>query len=433
MSSNAPPWILLVVLVVAAAASSSLSSSSSSTSPSPLVSSGLKNLGNTCYMNAQLQCAYHIPRVRNLVLDPPPRRTKSKEPAEKCDEEDESTTESCSTDENAERESGEEKKEETEDEETMALQALRLLFHDMNLAARNRNLGPAEAKTLCRVLGIPIGEQQDSQEFWKLLLPALNLTPLTDLYQGAFEDYIVALDGSGRERRREESFLDLSLDVSGGSVTTALDNLFGQPELLSEADGNGWRPEKGADKVDAHKGSLLIPHGLPPILQLHLKRFNYDWNTGVTRKLNDPFAFPLELDLSSTCNKDGDASQVIYDLQAIVIHVGVYESGHYYAYVRPDVRNEDSWYRINDEVVTPVTFDEVYTDACGGRAPKLEQSKTPTDVDTPTERKQNPIQRFFGLFSGAGGKPYGYGGRTSNAYVLQYVKRSDVPMLFDQQ
>ena len=57
-------------------------------------------------------------------------------------------------------------------------------------------------------------EQQDSQEFWKLLLPALEIESVSDLYKGSFEDYIKALDGSERERRREELFLDLSLDVA---------------------------------------------------------------------------------------------------------------------------------------------------------------------------------------------------------------------------
>jgi len=65
-----------------------------------------------------------------------------------------------------------------------------------------------------------------------------------------------------------------------------------KPELLSEKEGNGWRPEKGADKVDALKGSLLRAQGLPSLLQLHLKRFRYDWQTDVMSKINDKFEFP---------------------------------------------------------------------------------------------------------------------------------------------
>ena len=41
----------------------------SSSLPSILPSGGLVNLGNTCYLNAQLQCAYHIPYIRELILN----------------------------------------------------------------------------------------------------------------------------------------------------------------------------------------------------------------------------------------------------------------------------------------------------------------------------------------------------------------------------
>jgi hypothetical protein len=53
--------------------------------------------------------------------------------------------------------------------------------------------------------------------------------------------------------------------------------------LLGVAEGNGWRPEKGADKVNVRKGSSLIAKGLPSILQFLLKRFDYSWRQNAER------------------------------------------------------------------------------------------------------------------------------------------------------
>ena len=208
------------------------------------------------------------------------------------------------------------------------------------------------------------------------------------------------------------------------SVLESLNKTFGEPELLSVAEGNGWRPEKGADKVDAHKGSKLIVQGLPNILQLHLKRFNYDWQSGVMSKLNNRFTFPDVLDLSSICHpKDdgGNPDDCVYDLQSIVIHMGEYGVGHYYAYVRPDVQSE-LWYRFNDQIVEEVKYEEVIEDAYGGRAAKR---KT-----IPSEGGFGFIQRIRRLLFESRGASYGYGGSTSNAYVLQYVRRCDIPTLY---
>ncbi len=41
----------------------------------------------------------------------------------------------------------------------------------------------------------------------------MDVEKLSDLYRGAFEDYVAAADDSGRERSREEPFLDVSLEV----------------------------------------------------------------------------------------------------------------------------------------------------------------------------------------------------------------------------
>jgi ubiquitin carboxyl-terminal hydrolase 7 len=106
------------------------------------------------------------------------------------------------------------------------------------------------------------------------------------------------------------------------SLFDSLRSGFGEPELLSVAEGNRWWPEKGADKVNAHKGSTFISKGLPSILQFRLKRFDYDWQTDTMTKLNNRFAFPEELDLSSIrkdVNNKDDALQTKYDLQSILL------------------------------------------------------------------------------------------------------------------
>jgi ubiquitin C-terminal hydrolase len=137
-------------------------------------------LGNTCYLNAQLQTAFHVPKVRDVLMAP---------------------TEIL--EDNA-----------PQKKKSIGLRVMRLLFQEMQASAESGFGDPVAPLQLCQSLGIPVMEQQDSQEFWKLLLPALECPQLMDLYQGAYEDYITAVDGSGRERRREEPFLDLSLEVA---------------------------------------------------------------------------------------------------------------------------------------------------------------------------------------------------------------------------
>ena len=294
---------------------------------------------------------------------------------------------------------------------------MRHVFTDMLQSATGNNV-PVSPRVLTVTLGIPVLEQQDSQEFWKLLLPALQKPDLTKLYSGTLEDYIVAMDGSGRERRREEAYLDLSLDLftdgEKSSVLSSLKKQFGEAEILSVAEGNGWRPAKGADKVDAKKGYSLLQKALPSILQLHLKRFNYDWNRDMMEKLNDPFHFPLELDLSQvSAGSNEELEAPIYDLQSVVIHMGEFGVGHYYAYVRPNIKS-NSWYRFNDDVVTEVSFAEVIADATGGKV-------------CGSASKKGILGKLLGVFQGPS---FGYGGRTSNAYVLQYVRRADIPELY---
>ncbi len=135
-----------------------------------------------------------------------------------------------------------------------------------------------------------------------------------------------------------------------GPTTKTLMNsfrtMFQTPELLSRDEGNGWKPpptpqSSNMDKVDALKGQLLHRQGLPSLLQVHLKQFQYDWRTHTITKLNNRYMFPEDLDLSDIIVTDNDtiASTPVeqnnniftkYILQSVIIHVGPYGSGHYY-------------------------------------------------------------------------------------------------------
>jgi len=362
---------------------------------SSIVSNGLKNVGNTCYMNAQLQCAFHIPAVRDIATSL-------------------SSDLLSSIGSDGIESSGD------QEERTEAALALKEVVDGMVQAA-NQKSHAYMPRSFCMRLGIPPAVQQDSQEFWKLLIPAVGVNELSDLYKGKYEDYISALDGSGREKRRGEIFLDLSLDVSSSS--TLLDSLkdkFGEPELLDVAEGNGWRPEKGAEKVNAHKGSSLLAEGLPPILQFHLLRFNYDWNTDTTTKLNNEFTFPKSMDLAPICIDVEDSDpRSEYELQAVIVHMGEFNVGHYYAYVRPDIES-NKWYRFNDDKVDRVAFEDVIADAFGGQ-----QNKNKI-----RERGGGMGRRIRRLFRNNNKDTFGWGGRTSNAYVVQYVRRSSIQSLY---
>lgn len=296
-------------------------------------------------------------------------------------------------------------------------------------------------------------------------MPEIDCQELTNLYKGKYETYIAALDNTGREKVRTEVFLDLSLDVSNfDQVEASLEDMFTSGEMLLVKEGNGWRPEKGAEKVDAIKGnkwrvgecgsgSVSVSGGntlssggcLPKILQLHLMRFNYDWQTGVMSKINSRFSFGKVLNLKGVCTYDDDevdengggltaiqGDGLLYDLQSVVVHAGEFGSGHYYAYVRPNVR-ENEWFRYDDDRVTQVSFKEVKDDAFGGHIVNRLSKKERQELQGAGNQNRTKVGIWKRLFGSAGGRrnQFGWGGRSSSAYMLQYVRRSDISFLYD--
>ncbi|TRY90837.1 hypothetical protein DNTS_020867 [Danionella cerebrum] len=102
---------------------------------------------------------------------------------------------------------------------------------------------------------------------------------------------------------------------------------------------------------------------LPQILCIHLKRFRNE--CGVTRKLTSNVIFPENFEESvfaagQSGNKvsiDSSRPCEQYSLFAVIVHIGSAMSGHYTAFIRPNL--EQAWYYADDSRVNQVTWEDV--------------------------------------------------------------------------
>ncbi|XP_062511576.1 ubiquitin carboxyl-terminal hydrolase 16-like isoform X2 [Corticium candelabrum] len=132
----------------------------------------------------------------------------------------------------------------------------------------------------------------------------------------------------------------------------------------------------------------LLLHRLPPVLTLHLKRFQ-QVRYGL-QKITEAVLFPFILDLAPFCTGScktpaNEEGRILYSLYGIVEHVGTLRSGHYTAYVKlrsspcqlnhkqdiPELNEvvveskavatgtESNWYHISDSKVSCVSEDRV--------------------------------------------------------------------------
>ena len=325
---------------------------------------GLRNQGNTCYMNSLLQTLHHLPEFRRAIYSIPTNNGGN---------------------------------------ESSAIDAVSLelqrVFYELQFA---EVYGKAEVGTegLTKSFGWgrrEVNVQQDVQEFARMLCDALQSGMkshgVADGIAELFEGRTAAVTRCTRvpfEKEKEERFYDLQLQVQGcGDLHSSLRHFVREERLSGDNKWNTQDPKLG--KQEARRATRF--KRLPPILHLHLKRFEYDVNTGGMEKLQQAFAFPTVLKLHRYMAKNshgpGDPPPV-YQLQAVLSHVGNAGGGHYVAYVKP--RGSSQWFEFDDTRVTPVSEEVAVRQQYGGKHGKS-----------------------GGGFLGFGAKP--------NAYMLVYVRR----------
>ncbi|XP_022747706.1 ubiquitin carboxyl-terminal hydrolase 12-like isoform X3 [Durio zibethinus] len=220
---------------------------------------GLKNQGATCYMNSLLQTLYHIPYFRKAVYHMP--TTENDMPIGSI---------------------------------PLALLSLfyKLQYNDTSVAT----------KELTKSFGWDTYDsfmQHDVQELNRVLCEKLEDKmkgtvvegTIQQLFEGHHMNYIECINVDYKSTRKE-SFYDLQLDVKGCRDVYASFDKYVEVERL-EGDNKYHAEEHGLQ--DAKKGVLFID--FPPVLQLQLKRFEYDFMRDTMVKINDRYEFPLQLDL----------------------------------------------------------------------------------------------------------------------------------------
>ncbi|KAL9238674.1 hypothetical protein vseg_013065 [Gypsophila vaccaria] len=326
---------------------------------------GLKNQGATCYMNSLLQTLFHIPYFRKAVYHMP--TTENDLPSASI---------------------------------PLALQSLfyKLQYSDNSVAT----------KELTKSFGWDTYDsfmQHDVQELNRVLCEKLEDKmkgtvvegTIQQLFEGHHMNYIECVNVDYKSTRKE-SFYDLQLDVKGCQDVYASFDKYVEVENL---DGDNKYHAEQYGLQDARKGVLFID--FPPVLQLQLKRFEYDYMRDTMVKINDRYEFPLELDLDRENGKylspDADRSvRNLYTLHSVLVHSGGVHGGHYYAYIRTKL--SEHWFKFDDERVTKEDMKRALDEQYGGEE-ELPQT--------------NP---------GFNNAPFKFT-KYSNAYMLVYIRESD--------
>lgn len=113
---------------------------------------------------------------------------------------------------------------------------------------------------------------------------------------------------------------------------------------------------------DAEKG--VIFSAFPPVLHLHLMRFQYDPITDSSVKFNDRFEFYEKISLDNYLQGKDDSNPANYTLHAVLVHSGDNHGGHYVVFINP--RGDGKWCKFDDDVVSRCTKQEAIEHNYGG-------------------------------------------------------------------
>lgn len=300
---------------------------------------GLKNQGATCYMNSLLQTLFFTNKLRKAVYQMPT---------------------------------------ESDDSSKSVALALQRVFYELQFFDK-----PVGTKKLTKSFGwetLDSFMQHDVQELCRVLLDNMESKMKGTCVEGTiprlFEGKMISFIRCKHvdyTSSRVEPFYDIQLNVKGKKSIYDSFKDYCDVETL-----------EGENKYDAGQFGLqeaekgIIFASFPPVLHLHLLRFQYDPITDTNIKINDRFEFPEKLCLdrflqSATHSQQSQpplsreseiSSPATYTLHAVLVHSGDNHGGHYVVFINP--RGDGKWCKFDDDVVSRCTKQEAIDHNFGG-------------------------------------------------------------------
>jgi ubiquitin carboxyl-terminal hydrolase 9/24 len=328
---------------------------------------------------------------------------------------------------------------ETEDESTSRhlLEEVQRTFIHLEEGSKRHCFDPRVLVEACHCLKLEfdVWQQNDASEFATKLLDRLEIS-LKRWAPSHFKymDHTFGLKQTkqkickecGLKTNREEKLMNIDCQIRGKSdihealsAMTEVEIMEGSNKVFCET------CKKNTDTVLRTAISTL-----PNMLILSLKRFDLDYNTFETIKLNSRCAFGQTLDMkpytlegleekeksgedekmADPASMDAEVPSVDgsdtrsslpdedyeYRLAGVLVHAGVAQGGHYYSFIKDrNGTSEEKWYRFDDEDVTPFDPASIETECFGGKVKK--ETKWPNGQVHAVEQEQfaNALMLFY--------------------------------------
>ncbi|TMW63070.1 hypothetical protein Poli38472_005688 [Pythium oligandrum] len=240
----------------------------------------------------------------------------------------------------------------------------------------------------CLNLEFSVYQQNDASEFCDKLLDrletALKSTPQgTKCLNHTFGGKQIAQNipqECKHRNEKEDPFIRVPLEIRGKESI--------EESLASYVEGELMHGDNKVtcDECETKRVTLrrIVLGDLPNMLIVHLKRFDYNFMTNETVKLNSRCSFPMLLNMkpytkagleeqegvvSADQAQDEDTEMDTgesfeYRLKGVLVHSGVAQGGHYYSFIFDHVLGK--WFKFDDEEVSLFDPSNIEAECFGG-------------------------------------------------------------------